>query len=195
MYIHSKVTGLRIACYRHVERRRVILSAALHTFSHVTCVNRRQVVFLQGKQSRDSRESRSDRPEERHAPCLLASVLVYFFMLGGIEGQLGTMQAQGGKARFPEHLFTRSPGPLSSACMSCTRRTGWSSVFDQQKKPRGWPGYARRPPLPSTAKEARSMSTWRRGHAGVRTGMPTIPKRAAPASAISDKRKTSRWRG
>src|SRR6266478_4898274 len=118
-----------------------------------------------------------------------------FAILLGVGRNWGAMGNTGdtGKAQCPEHLFTRSSGPRSSACMSCIHRIGLSSVFSQQTKPRGSHGSVRALLLPSTARRARSMSTWSAGHVGEPTGMPTRLKRAAPASAILDERRPSRW--
>src|SRR5260221_1982171 len=127
-------------------------------------------------------------------PISLCNPWVFAILLGvGRNANAVGNNTDTGRAICQESHFTRSPGPGSRTSMSCTHRASYSSVFDRQRKPRGWPGSVLCPPLPSTAQEARSMSIWREGHAGECIGMPIIPARAAPASAISDGRRPSRW--
>src|SRR5258708_1232628 len=127
-------------------------------------------------------------------PISLCNPWVFAILIGvGRNARAVGNNTDTGRAICQESHFTHSPGPGSRTSMSCTHRASYSSVFDRQRKPRGWPGSALCPPLPSTAQEARSMSIWREGHAGECIGMPTIPARAAPVSAISDGQRPSRW--
>ncbi len=94
-------------------------------------------------------------------------------------------------------LFTRSFGLVSINSMSCTRRAILSSVFNEQRKRPGKHGSVRSSPSLSRARAVASTSTRRCGHVEGCIGMPTIPQRAARASAILDRPREFRspvWR-
>src|SRR5258707_172335 len=112
-------------------------------------------------------------------PISLCNPWVFAILLGvGRNASAVGNNTDTGRAICQESHFTRSPGLGSRTSMSCTHRASYSSVFDRQRKLRGWPGSALCPPLPSTAPEARSMSIWREGPAGEATVMPIIPGQA-----------------
>src|SRR5260370_16944301 len=98
-------------------------------------------------------------------PISLCNPWVFAILLGvGRNASAVGNNTDTGRAKCQESHFTRSPGPGSRTSMSCTHRASSSSVFDRQRKPRGWPGSALCPPLPSPTHNPPSIPFCHDGH-------------------------------